>query len=390
MKLAVTSPGTYPYVLGGIQRHTFNLVRHLAKLGVEIDLYHTDFKTACGIDGLNEMSKAEKSKITSISIPWPTGDHLPGHYVRNLRRFSHQAYQHYQQRSPADFIYGQSLTAWSFVEAKAEKMALPPIGVNLHGYEMFQPSTNAKAFLKNFMLRSAFKRHACQADYVFSLGGKLTNLIQEKLGIPSDNIFELNVGIDASWLTPDVHPVSTPRRFLFLGRYERRKGIEELQSVIQSHPEWQQYAQFRFIGPIPEHKRLKQPHVSYADVIMNQAILKKELRSADVLLCPSHSEGMPTVILEAMASGLAILATDVGAVELMVNSENGIRLPRLTIFDLTEGIKTLIELAPSKILSMKRSSLNRVHAFAWEKVALKTLESVQTIIEKETLGIVKP
>jgi glycosyltransferase involved in cell wall biosynthesis len=328
------------------------------------------------------MSEAEKSKITSISIPWSTGDQLPGHYIRNLKRFSHQAYQHYQRRSPADFIYGQGLTAWSFVKAKAKKADLPPIGVNLHGYEMFQPPANTRAILQNFMLRQAFRPHARRADYVFSLGGKLTDLIQEKLDIPSERIFELNVGIDPSWLIPDVHPASVPRRFVFLGRYERRKGIEELQSVIQSHPEWQQYAQFRFIGPIPEAKRLSLPHVSYAGIIIDQTILKKELRSADVLLCPSHSEGMPTVILEAMASGLAILATDVGAVQLMVDSENGKMLPRLTDADLADGIKTLIELAPNKIFAMKQSSLARVHAFEWGKVALKTLESIQEIIKK--------
>ena len=46
--------------------------------------------------------------------------------------------------------------------------------------------------------------------------------------------------------------------------------------------------------------------------------------SCDVLICPSYSEGMPNVILEAMARGLAIIATDVGAISEMVDSTNGI------------------------------------------------------------------
>ena len=33
----------------------------------------------------------------------------------------------------------------------------------------------------------------------------------------------------------------------------------------------------------------------------------------DVLICPSYSEGMPNVIIEAAARGLAIIATNVGA-----------------------------------------------------------------------------
>ena len=42
------------------------------------------------------------------------------------------------------------------------------------------------------------------------------------------------------------------------------------------------------------------------------------------MVCPSYSEGMPNVILEAMARGLAIIATDVGAIAEMVDSTNGI------------------------------------------------------------------
>ena len=40
-------------------------------------------------------------------------------------------------------------------------------------------------------------------------------------------------------------------------------------------------------------------------------------------MCPSYSEGMPNVIMEAMSRGLAIIATDVGAVSKLVDEENG-------------------------------------------------------------------
>ena len=42
---------------------------------------------------------------------------------------------------------------------------------------------------------------------------------------------------------------------------------------------------------------------------------------SDVLVVPSLSEGMPTVILEAMARGKAVIATDVGAVSDLVSEE---------------------------------------------------------------------
>ena len=48
--------------------------------------------------------------------------------------------------------------------------------------------------------------------------------------------------------------------------------------------------------------------------------------SCDILLCPSYSEGMPNVILEAMSRGLAIIATNVGAIRLLVSEDNGVLL----------------------------------------------------------------
>ncbi|MGB0418765.1 MAG: glycosyltransferase family 4 protein, partial [Opitutales bacterium] len=71
--------------------------------------------------------------------------------------------------------------------------------------------------------------------------------------------------------------------------------------------------EFVFIGPIPKEKQLDLPWVQYRGSVSDQDALKAELDQGDVLVCPSYSEGMPTVILEAMARGLAIVATDVGA-----------------------------------------------------------------------------
>mgnify|MGYP001802669132 FL=1 len=92
--------------MGGLQRHSFNLAKHLSRLGVEVDLYHTDFSDAEEIDSLAGMTEAEKANINSIAIPWKKGDRLPKHYVRNLKHFSAEAYRRYRQRPAAQFILG--------------------------------------------------------------------------------------------------------------------------------------------------------------------------------------------------------------------------------------------------------------------------------------------
>src|SRR5690606_31946583 len=116
--------------------------------------------------------------------------------------------------------------------------------------------------------------------------------------------------------------------FLFVGRFERRKGIEELNQTLNAIKDIENF-QFTFVGRIPNEAKIQHKNISYAGEIRDTEKLKQIFREHDVLVCPSHSEGMPIVILEAMASGLAVVATDVGAVNLMVREKNGWLLPKV-------------------------------------------------------------
>lgn len=75
--------------------------------------------------------------------------------------------------------------------------------------------------------------------------------------------------------------------------------------------------EFHFIGPIPAKAKIINSQVIYHGEIRTESKIRKIISNCDVLVCPSYSEGMPTVISEAM--GLAIIATDVGAVQEMVD-----------------------------------------------------------------------
>jgi glycosyltransferase involved in cell wall biosynthesis len=377
MRVALITPGITPYVMGGMQRHSFNLARGLARLGVEVDLYHTDFGAGRGIDGLEGMEEDEKARINSVAIAWPEGDRLPGHYLRQLKRFSARCLEIHRNRRPVDFIIAKSLTGWAFVEARRRGDALPPIGVNYHGFEMYQPQASPKMWLAARMMRPSFGGHIRRADYVFSYGGRITALVRERLRIRQERIIEIPGGVDAGWLAPEVSAVDGPRRVLFLGRYERRKGIEELNQVILSKPKWMNRAHFRFVGPIPEERRLDAAHVSYAGALSDRERILDELRRADVLVCPSHAEGMPNVILEAMASGLAVVATDVGAVAELVDESNGRLITRAVPACIERGLADVMGLGDDELLAMKRASLERARRFSWDEIARRTLAELR-------------
>ena len=82
--------------------------------------------------------------------------------------------------------------------------------------------------------------------------------------------------------------------------------------------------------------------------------------NCDILICPSFSEGMPNVILESMARGLAIIASNVGAIPLMVNSENGIIINEINVQSILKSIIDLYSMSNTEIDHLKNKSLLKV------------------------------
>ena len=377
MRISLVTPGIPPCVVGGIQRYSFNLCRFLSKLGVQVDLYHTDFRDAKGIDALVGMTPEEQQNITSIGLPWPQGDRMPGHYLRECGIFSESVLQHIRSRPMLDFIYVQGFTGKALLEARARGELAVPVGLNFHGLEMFQTPPSLQAVIHNFLFRRVVRKELKQADLVFSFGGKIREIIKNQ-GVPSQKIIESDNGIETSWIRTDLHAMPKPvRRFVFVGRYERRKGVQELHAAIQRLHDASLPFAFEFVGPVPASERLNLPEVSYLGEVKDQARLQEILDRNDCLVCPSHAEGMPTVILEAMARGLAILATDVGAVSGMVSSSNGILLPNVSIASVSLALEGLIKTADSEMARMKEASLAKIREFTWEEIAVKTLDAIR-------------
>ena len=94
----------------------------------------------------------------------------------------------------------------------------------------------------------------------------------------------------------------------------------------------------------------------------------------DILVCPSYSEGMPTVILEAMARGCAIIATNVGANCTMIGNRNGWLIDGDIKYDLKKSLVEALSFPRDKLLNMKKESVNIVSKnFMWEKVIEKII-----------------
>jgi glycosyltransferase involved in cell wall biosynthesis len=149
-----------------------------------------------------------------------------------------------------------------------------------------------------------------------------------KNGISEKKIYIIPYGTDTSFFTCRSEK---PKKFkvLFVGRVGLAKGIHYLLEA------WNQLnfsihdAELHIVGPIDEQVKiyLKQKTLP-ANIFWHgglaQEALKKIYASASLFVLPSLQEGLAMVLLEAMASGVPILATTrTGAQDVIINNQEG-------------------------------------------------------------------
>jgi len=382
LHVALLADGVYPYRLGGIQRHTRMLALHFAKAGVRVSLLHSADtpELRARAEALDDFPAEARAKIKSLVVVPPKAGRYPGHYLHDCQRYSRILLERYREENVgADFVYAQGLTGIAFGAARRRGATdLPPVGVNQHGYEMFQKAANLRAWLEQFVLRGQVVALDRSADVVFTFPRRIREIIERRCRVPAERLVEVPNAIDGSWIVANRPAPTAKRRFLFIGRHERRKGVPELLEAIAQLRA--QGVEFHFVGPIPEPLRLKRDDVVYHGTVTDTAKLQGILDSSDVLLCPSFAEGMPTVVLEAMARGLAVIATDVGATAEWVDAKNGILLPFPDVGALRTAIERFSGMPAGELHRLQLASIAKARECTWDLVTAKTIAAIQARI----------
>ncbi|TVR37933.1 MAG: glycosyltransferase family 1 protein [Cryomorphaceae bacterium] len=377
MKIALLTDGIFPDVMGGMQKHSYFLARFLSRSGVEVDLYYTSPDSSRETIQ-SRYTEDEKSRIYFHRVEFPKSIRLPGHYVRSSWKYSQQLYRLFLKNEPPDLIYAQGLTCWAFAGAKQRGKLNTPLLSNLHGLEMFQPALTTRTKLEQKLLRGPARFIILHSDYCYSLGGKLTEILGAF--VPQNRIIVQSIGLDSKWLSTESSTEKKDNRitrFVFVGRNEARKGLQylfEASKYLDNH-----YAHIDFVGPIPPQEQVSSPLHTFHGAVSDEERLKQILDGCDVLLCPSLAEGMPTVILEAMARGLAVIASDVGAVAELVNTKTGWLIKPGRVDELAAAMK---DACTDLALSQKKSAAQQLirSRFTWEKVVKDTISGFEEIL----------
>jgi glycosyltransferase involved in cell wall biosynthesis len=386
VRIALITDGIWPYRIGGMQKHSYYLVKYFARQGIHVDLYHLN-DSSYDINKLEFFSVEEKKYINPFVFKFPTKGKWPWHYLQESYLHSKMIYECFLKQPSVDFIYTKGYTGWYFIKQKQKGTKLPPIGLRLHGYEIFQSGKGFLDWYRKTLYLPLIKYLNEHTDFIYSYGGGITDIILKNIPNSKEKIIEIPSAIEPSWIYEENTTTNKVLRFAFLGRYEIRKGVQELSGALKKLIGKYDF-EFSFIGPIPEEFKISSTQIKYHGAISDAEKIKDILQHTDVFVLPSHAEGMPNVVLEAMASGCAILATDVGAVNVMVDNTNGWLIPALNMTAIEEKIAETIKIDGQSIEKKKEVSVQKVKKqFMWDEVIVKEVDCINKIISESTFKI---
>ncbi|MEP6808637.1 MAG: glycosyltransferase family 4 protein [Chthoniobacterales bacterium] len=136
---------------------------------------------------------------------------------------------------------------------------------------------------------------------------------------------------------------------LFLGQLNAAKGVPQLGEAlgrIRGNPNWR--ATLAGNGNLDE-ARAKAVELGIADRTdlpgwVDSPRVSELIASADILVLPSFVENLPLSIIEGMASGLAVVATSVGAIEdVITDGHTGLIVKAGDVDALTAALARLVE-----------------------------------------------
>ena len=171
------------------------------------------------------------------------------------------------------------------------------------------------------------------------------------LGIPEDRIITLySVYLDRSVFRPDP-AVEKAYDMIFVGRLVANKGLPILLDAFERVRAQRPEATFLIVGRGPSERWLHQTirqrgldGVSHVPWVEQPSDLAHLYRQSRVVVCASHAEGGPRVVVEGMACGVPAVSTPVGLMnEVIRDGVNGYLSSGWSADEIASKISTLLD-----------------------------------------------
>jgi glycosyltransferase involved in cell wall biosynthesis len=165
---------------------------------------------------------------------------------------------------------------------------------------------------------------------------------------------------------------------LYVGRLVAEKGLRELFAAIRQLAAQRPRLQLALVGSGPMQAELGALAAAAGNVRLAGSLapgaVAQWMLAADLVTLPSYSEGHPNVLVEALACGRPVVATDVGGIPEVVDASNGVLVHPREHMDLARGLDQALTRCWDEV------ALSRRFSRSWSRVAEETLEQCAEVV----------
>ena len=190
----------------------------------------------------------------------------------------------------------------------------------------------------------------------------------------SVNVQVIPNGADVKHLAPSGIKLNTPPRLVFAGRFVYQKNPLAIVHILSQLKDLNWQCSMLGDGPLLEDVKCEIEKAGLTERfdlpgwVTPEEVLDHFSKS-DILFMTSLSEGLPVVGVQALAKGLAIVASRIGGfLDLVDNNKNGYLVDLHDQPAFSEILRKLIS-DPALLLQLREASLKKSHDFDIQKVA---------------------
>ncbi len=202
-------------------------------------------------------------------------------------------------------------------------------------------------------------------------------------------------GVDTRRFSPCQDGHSSTPVVLMASRLLWDKGVGEFVQAARHLRARGVEAQFWIAGApdegnpacLPDNVLIAWRREGVVEFLGHRSDMPELLRQASIAVLPSYHEGLPRFLLEAAATGLPLVATDIEGCRLVVRDGlNGLLVPPKDSHKLAEAIRTLLKDPPLRWRMGKASRAIAESKFDEKKIIAQSLAVYREVAGSSTLG----
>src|SRR5256712_1211605 len=372
-----------PRIIGGISTHVYHLSRALVEKGTSVRVITCDFPNAPAeeiIDGV-PVSRVDSGRV-------PESNFLLWIYHLNSQMISKTTELFETERF--DLIHAHDWVVGRAAVELKKRLDLPLIST-IHATEIGRGGSLDGEYRRK--VRDIERLLVEQSDGIICCSNYMLDHIQHVLGAVKTKIRVIPNGVEASRFNNGRQPQPIPtgvsedrKTILYVGRIVREKGIFTLLDAFEKLRKQGKDVRLVLVGegPLKEDlakevlRRKLNDRVKLAGFVDEKELVSL-YNSSDVFVLASHYEPFGMVALEAMASRVPVVVSNVaGLSEIVEDGITGVKVPVSDSRALADGILRVLDEREFSA-QLKENAYRMVQARdRWDMIAEKTIEVYRT------------